>query len=207
MITHNLSVQHGIANGTIATIHSIAWHEPGDRDNVLAQPIHSAMNNCVNTYVHLTPRTPAFVIVNLSPDSPSFNLRRNASVNGLPENLWPVPLVSIDVRVKIANGHFLSARMKQFPITCADAITFHKIQGVTIPDDKIVRIGTFDGASHSSIYTALTRVRSRQQLYFTFPISADRAKQWKIKKCLAAELRMIAAKSQTFICRVNGEST
>ena len=123
----------------------------------------------------------------LDKTSPAYQLRKQMDIPGLKNDQWPIPIHHDKVNVSFGPKN-AKADIKQFPVLCADALTFHKVQGTTIPKNSYLQIVSFKHATHASIYTALSRVQNIHQLYLSEPIPFQLARKWKLKSQLKAEL-------------------
>ena len=67
----------------------------------------------------------------------------------------------------------VTMKIKQFPTLKADAITGHKLQGLS--KDNLV-IVDFDYRTHNWIYVALSRVKNRNGLFLMTPLKSSKIK-------------------------------
>ena len=178
MITNNCDIARGIGNGTMGIVVGFVWNkEPVFEDNVLdTDDVQSPV-----TYVPQS--VPKFILVKLT-TSAALYARATVELTGLEQDIWPVKAITKNVS-KCVNGFKANARMSQFPLLCADAMTFHKLQGCTI--DSVLCIQSLKGVGLQAAYTALTRVRSLEQLYLMEPLSAAVAKNWRLSDGLRVE--------------------
>ena len=82
------------------------------------------------------------------------------------------PSVSYKVHDLAPNKTKAKCRMTQIPVILADAITGHKLQGMTIPNVIVVSWGTF---ANNWPYVVLSRCTTFDGLYLFEPISMDKS--------------------------------
>lgn len=139
MITENISMRHGIVNGSLGTVRHLVW------------PIGSNAQTDI----------PQAILVEID----GYDVNFPAIVHQANPQIRCVPIFRTQFRVQ---AH---CRL-QFPIIPAYALTVHKSQGSTL--DKVVLDLSKRDFAAGMTYTALSRVRSLNDLILSQPISQDK---------------------------------
>eukprot|EP01138_Halocafeteria_seosinensis_P001079 gb/GECG01001104.1/.p1 GENE.gb/GECG01001104.1/~~gb/GECG01001104.1/.p1 ORF type:complete len:250 (+),score=16.91 gb/GECG01001104.1/:1-750(+) len=182
MVTENIATSLGIYNGTTGNIVGFIWQS--DSKNTEPRPftLPEGTQQTHFTSVHYAAQPPQAILIKLQ-GSCSKQLRQAVTLTGLPDDVFPVFPTKRLVKAPIPTKT-LKATMWKFPMICADAITIHKLQGKTIESPLLVT--SLSNLSTASAYTAITRLRTIDQLYISDAINKRSIYNWKSSKRLAA---------------------
>lgn len=157
--TKNISSTLKLANGTIGYV---VGFQPAIDDIVHHQAI-----NGIDEYVHSKPPTAVYLQLK---DFPTLHVSPE-----LPPGVVPVcPRTEKGIQIKLPNRSF-SVSITQAPLVLTFSLTTEKCQGLTV--DKMVlaplRHQTRRIPQKSSLYVAVTRVKSLNQLYLMAPLTKE----------------------------------
>jgi hypothetical protein len=157
MVTHNINVARGVANGSLGTVVGYAWArgDQSDRLTIIpedATPVHALRAPRLKVQ---NPLDLHALLVYL-PNS------RFPPFEGLPPKVWPVfrrDYHSSDLN--FTDASLSGIAIKQFPVVLAYAITGHKSQGLTLAK---VTVGSYESTSAQWRYVVHSRVRCLDNL-------------------------------------------
>jgi hypothetical protein len=158
MVTHNLAVELGVANGTTGSL--AHWQFPADC--ALTPVLDDALGGA---RVLLASTLPEFALIRI--DAPRFD--RFQSLGATADGLFPIFPLKGAARVPTGPGKLaptVSITLTSLPLVPANAITIHKAQGISLNTLIIGSWRTADrhSATLQQVYVALSRVRSSQGL-------------------------------------------
>jgi hypothetical protein len=169
MITENIDVANGIANGTIATLRNIILKDTVDISVTNLgqnQATHSVLASDVECLIFQH----AFPQCNPTLAYPT-----------LPPGHFPIKPTHKNLQISFNdNGANIKVQISQLPITNATVLTGHKTQGMTL--DNIVLGSMSDKHRYGStgwLYVVLSRVRDISGLFTLAPLSTDLSKYKK----------------------------
>ena len=169
MITANIDVANGIANGTIAILRNIILKDGVDVSVTnlgQGQAAHSVLASDVECLIFQH----AFPQCNTTSAYPT-----------LPPGHFPLKPTNKNLQIPFNdNGAKIKIQINQLPITNATVLTGHKTQGMTL--DNIVLGSMGDKHRYGStgwLYVVLSRVRDISGLYTLAPLSTDLSKYKK----------------------------
>jgi hypothetical protein len=164
MMTHNLAVELGVANGTTGRL--AHWQFPA---TVTFTP---ALDEALGgARVRVASSLPEFVLIRV--DEPRFDPFRSLGESA--DGLFPIFPLKGSARVPTGPGKYaptVSISVTSLPMAPANAVTIHKSQGLSF--DRLI-IGSWRShdrraASLQQAYVALSRVRSSQGLLLLEPM-------------------------------------
>jgi hypothetical protein len=157
LMTVNLNATAGLANGTPVVLHSVIFKEDVDSDEIRQKIADARPGDIISI------PTPHAVMVTIPHiDSDKWNLRHES----LEDNRVVIPLTSGSNGDKITLDD-QTIYYKSHPYDLAFAITFHKIQGQTVPNlilDLNQRPGALGTVDFHALYVGLTRVEYRDNI-------------------------------------------
>ena len=174
LVTDNISVSNGIANGTSATLVQILLDEDEVRWSVTAKCFVIKASS-VHGLILKNLQKP-FDERDLYPPlgKGNFPVQRLTSTKSLINCVWnngKLVRKPKYVRAGVKTHRF---RVCQFPVIPKHVLTTHKMQGQTC--ESLVMLPLDDRHKHGQgglLYVNLSRVRSREQMYLTEPITED----------------------------------
>jgi len=186
MVTQTIAIAHGVANGTLGIVIGYVWNELQDS----RQGRQKSFRNEMEGPKYFVPNeNPKFILIKLLGES-SRVLRNSVKFRGLTEDIYPIGAVTMPVSKRLPNREkCISARMTQFPLVCADAITIHKLQGATLTSNLYVH--SLVGAGLQAAYTVLTRVKKLDQIFFIEELKKEMVQQWKLPLGLEIEVHRL----------------
>lgn len=189
MITYNQDCVCGLANGQLGTVTRIQFGE-GTKWTVVSDDFMGGIP------VKVADRLPEAIFVKVArpetvPDSQA--LRQMRQHYGLEPGTVPIfPYETDNCVIDLAHNHSVRAKVKQFPLVPAHAITIHKIQGQTLP--KVI-LGSFKSgssfASFSAIYVALSRTKKLDGLLLLEPFNDSLIERLRRPEELVKELQRL----------------
>jgi len=190
MITHNQDCICGIANGQLGTISKIQF-QPETKWTTMAD---ESMGGIL---VKVPDRIPEVIFVKVNradtvPNSPQLQAMREQY--GLEPGTVPIfPYQNDTCKIDLAKNRTIRAKVTQFPLVPAHAISIHKAQGQTLP--KVI-IGSFklanSFASFSAIYVALSRAKTLDGLLLFEPFNDALIERLRRPQELVEELERLA---------------
>ena len=199
LVTKKFSVAHGVANGTLAQIYGYVWNHIDDDKKVTkvyfkkgdGEDKNDKDNNHTNEdyfghYCFIPDNNPKFILIKLLNES-SISLKSKDKFEGLPDDVYPIQCISESVSRNVPKTvKYITAQMTQYPIVNADALTIHKVQGVTLTSSLLVP--TLQGLTLSEVYTILTRIKSIDQLILFEELTTEIVSSWKLAAGLQEEM-------------------
>ena len=183
-ILHNINSEGGVANGTLARLHSIVMADP-DEDKALRRRIQRAKPGDTVTLTH----PPKYVIVELYPDD-AISAQKWTGPTLVPGKVVvPLQVLKVDLDDKKTllpirggmerYGYLCSkARIRQhFPFELSFATTFYKVQGKTLM--RIIlslcpkQVHNQLLMTYAAMFVALTRVEYRDHIRLLFKRGTD----------------------------------
>lgn len=141
-----------VANNMLGVIKKIEFDENTEEiSQIIVQPIPH-QRHLVGKEISVKPMTEIYSIC-LSKDQPASLFELNGSFNRNDYQYWELKRV-------------------QFPVHSANAGTVYIFQGTTCPDEAMMLICPQYFQHAGSTYTAISRVRNKDQLFLLFPLTA-----------------------------------
>ena len=180
-----LAVLKLISNGTLGFIIGFISHDGNKQveDRNFTTTLQSGI--VVKRFLKI----PRFLIVKIR------GCTRNL-VQGYPSGVVLIPPVHGPIKVTLPHNKTLwNPTVTQFPFICANALTPEKLQGTTL--DYNIYISPLDryGFSEASLYVAMSRVRKRERLVFTEPITRDYVNKFRPPVRVLKEMKSMLEKS------------
>ena len=165
MVTFNVAVKLGIANGTLAHVVHIQYP---------AGTVFNKERLQTDSAVEVWRAVPELIV--LEP----MLVKCPATFPGIPEGLFPLLPRKSAIAGKPSSKARFKTKVKQFPLTPAFALTVHKVQGLTL--ERVV-LGDWRGGRHNrfsgtGLYVATSRVATREGLTTLFPMEGDSMERW-----------------------------
>jgi hypothetical protein len=188
LITHNICVQKGVANGTSASVmqvlldeKQVRWSETARCYVIEAKHVHSFVLKNHQAPFNQEDHYPPLPVGH-------FPLQKLGKHNSVASFRWERghKLIPAGNRVK-SNIRF---RVGQFPMVSKHVLTGHKIQGQTVGDLVILPLQKKKSGGDGLLYVALSRVPSLQRLFLTEKLDEDVTK-YKKRKIVIDEMRRI----------------
>eukprot|EP01135_Chromosphaera_perkinsii_P007202 Nk52_evm10s745 gene=Nk52_evmTU10s745 len=99
---------------------------------------------------------------------------------GLPKDIYPIPMVTKRVNKKFKKSESrLKCNITQFPLSCAKACAFYKLQGRTVEGDLFLHNLSARDVDVVAAYSAPTRVRMLKNLYVAEALKEKVCCRWK----------------------------
>jgi PIF1-like helicase len=191
MVTSNLDVANGIANGTVASV----------RDIVLKKGTTPSVTDVGNGFsVHSVFASDIFCVI-LEHQFDAWSTK--VCYSPLPAGYFPIKAEQFNKTIKFNDhGAGIKVRLTQFPLTNAIVLTGHKTQGLTL--DHLI-LGHMNGknkyGNNGWLYVILSRVRDINGLHLLTPLSTDLSK-YKKRNDVTDELQRLQAFEVTTVQRV-----
>jgi hypothetical protein len=182
------NVYFGVANGTACTMHSLAWDDPGDKEDA-----HNAIRTSTPGQVIDLPKPPDHIIVDIKPVK---GIKWPQGLNLSPNsNLIQIPIgLTSRCEKKVKVGTQESVPYYAHAVDLAFAITVWKCQGGTF--DYIIALLKHTPGSPTltfeKLYVMLTRVKRACQFWcLPLPPAFNKAKLHHLQpKILATKWRI-----------------
>ena len=202
LVTHNMSAEYGIANGTLGVVVGFAWPaEALDEDgNVKGEYVNFPGEPGVKVFRPFQPPTSILIKPLLKE---ALEALRSSPFEGLPDDVFPLETKN-SVSVQATSPRFrhdlraqLRGSMTQFPLICADALTIHKLQGQTL--DCPLYLPSWRGMSRAESYVTVSRCRKIENLFFGEELSRTMCNNWKVDEFLSKELNRLKTASNSLV--------
>ena len=196
-------ISFGIANGTLAEVVGFAWPDGSilDESSVPGHFAPYSKNIDPDVQVFIPTQPPSHVLIKplLKESLEMLQTVGGASpFKNLRPDVFPLPRISKTVAPRNSmTGASLSAEMEQFPLTRADVLTVHKLQGQTLTCP--LYLPSWNRMTHQAAYVTISRQRRLENLYFGEELKWERAKKWKLKPILRKELDWLEMRSQELV--------
>ena len=170
LVSTNISVAKGVANGTAATVEQILLNEEEVRWSHAAQCFVIEADQ-VQGLVLRSHQKP-FDSLELFPPLqrgrfPVTSLEKGRAVAAFK---WSQGRMMPLRTVALSNCRF---RVNQLPVVSKNVLTIHKVQGQTTENLVMLPLDDYADGRSGLLYVALSRVRSLQNIYLTEPLSED----------------------------------
>ena len=185
LISHNIAVKFGVGNGTLGVVAGFIW-ENEDAQNGVHINVHADNDEIFFIQPNSAPK---YILVRLLGEK-SIELKKAILFPGLSDDVFPIEALEKTVETKTPQGVKVHAKMMQFPMNCADAITIHKLQGTTITGNLYIH--TLVKAGYQGAYTALTRCRNHLQLFLLEKLHHNMVSQWTQPRGLEKEMKQLS---------------
>jgi ATP-dependent exoDNAse (exonuclease V) alpha subunit len=151
MVTQNIAVDLGVANGTLGWV----W---GIKNMDSLSVIEERMSPVCPRLVQRITQFPECIFVKIRD-------AKNLVIRGLPQGVFPVLPETVPVRVRLGVRHVVPLKMTQFPLSPATSLTIHKTQGLTL-DAAVIGsldpLGNFKNAARITAPTGDQRIHRNQ---------------------------------------------
>ena len=170
LVTSNVSVDKGIANGTSATVEQLLLHEDEVRWSQAAQcfVVEARHVQGLVLRTHQKPFDQLDLYPPLEPGRfPISKLGKNRSIASF---RWEKGQMTSVKSAAQSNCRF---RVTQLPVVPKNVLTVHKVQGQTTDNLVVLPLGDKSTGKAGLLYVCLSRVKSLQNIFLTEPFPDD----------------------------------
>ena len=205
LVTQNISVEIGIANGSQATVHDIVFRRLQNPNSTTETPVtFKTIETANGAHVLIPSEKPLYIVIKI--ENCNHICKFNASISE--PGLFPIQVMSDSTPPIKSQNIKDSFRITQFPITPSFSLTDFKLQGKTL-DSMIISPFTIDHSliesmkitqslTGPSLYVLLSRVRKSENLYICKKFTDDNFNKCKpLQTTLDEDTRLIQLAQST----------